>query len=258
MPPSDWAFGFSVTAEHVWDGFVILALLEDCQHRSKTLVVPHTGAQKDCFTAALHARNHRFRVHGQPELRHHCNKCFRLYDDGRKVWVVVIDGVTIGFPCCVVHNCKIPLANSRHDRFCPQHSDQNKICVVVEYHSPTSLNSHVCSDPQHQQVEKIHHGRGQARFQLRERLQRARVAHPNDAVAKEVNLTELIDADDEEEEFEIPIAHNPEAAPKKRIWAKFGRKRTHNEQIIVAPCGMIIAQETFYGAEGVASVIVSK
>jgi hypothetical protein len=31
----------------------------------------------------------------------------------------------------------------------------------------------------------------------------------------------------------------------------------HNEQVIVAPCGMIIARETFYGAEGVASVIMS-
>ncbi|KAF8236744.1 hypothetical protein L208DRAFT_1250906, partial [Tricholoma matsutake] len=39
------------------------------------------------------------------------------------------------------------------------------------------------------------------------------------------------------------------------IRAQLGRRRTHNEQIIVAPCGMIIAQETFYGAEGVGSVI---
>ena len=130
--------------------------------------------------------------------------------------------------------------------------------MVVECHSPTSPNSRVCSDPQHQQVEKIHHERGQARFQLREHLQRACVAHPNDAVAKEVSFAELIDTDDEEEEFEIPIVHHPEAAPKKRIRAQFGRKRTHNEQIIVAPCGMIITRETFYGAEGVASVVVSK
>jgi hypothetical protein len=55
VPPSDWAFGFSVTTEQVWDAFVTLALLEDHQTQSKTLVVPHTGAQKDRFTDALHA-----------------------------------------------------------------------------------------------------------------------------------------------------------------------------------------------------------
>lgn len=45
----DWAFGFLVTTEQVWDGFVILALLEDSQQQSKTLKVSHTGAQKDRF-----------------------------------------------------------------------------------------------------------------------------------------------------------------------------------------------------------------
>ncbi|KAF8219602.1 hypothetical protein L208DRAFT_1338990, partial [Tricholoma matsutake] len=80
-PPNDWAFGFTVTTDHIWDGFVILALLEDCQRRSATLEVPHTGAQKD---------------------------------RRQMVWVVVIDGVTVGHPCCARHNCKIPLANNRH------------------------------------------------------------------------------------------------------------------------------------------------
>lgn len=31
---------------------------------------------------------------------------------------------------------------------------------------------------------------------------------------------------------------------KKRISAQFGRRRTHNEQILVAPCGMILAHKT--------------
>ena len=55
VPPGDWAFRFSVTTEHIWDAFVTLALLEDHQSHLKILVVPHTGAQKDRFTDALHA-----------------------------------------------------------------------------------------------------------------------------------------------------------------------------------------------------------
>ena len=69
-PPVGWQFGFGVTTEQVWDGFVTLALLEDCQWRSKVLEVPHTGLQKDRFTAALQQRNLRFWIHGQPESWH--------------------------------------------------------------------------------------------------------------------------------------------------------------------------------------------
>jgi hypothetical protein len=47
------------------------------------------------------------------------------------------------------------------------------------------------------------------------------------------------------------------AKPPKKVRAQFGRKRSHNEQIFVAPCGDIIARETFFGAEAVSSVVVS-
>jgi hypothetical protein len=46
------------------------------------------------------------------------------------------------------------------------------------------------------------------------------------------------------------------SATGRKLRARFGRRRTHNEQLVVAPCGMILARETFYGAEGVGSVIV--
>lgn len=41
----------------------------------------------------------------------------------------------------------------------------------------------------------------------------------------------------------------------RKIRAQFGRKCTHNEQVIVALCGMIIARATFYNAEAVSSVV---
>ncbi|KAF8802114.1 hypothetical protein BYT27DRAFT_7226507 [Phlegmacium glaucopus] len=250
VPPGDWAFGFSVTTEQVWDAFVILALLEDHQSQLKTLAVPHTGAQKDRFTNVLHARNLRFRLYGQLELRHFCNKCLRVYQDGKKVWVVVIDGVTVGCPCCAVHNCKVPLENNRH-HYCPQDAHRNTICAVVGCESPIVADSRMCSEPAHQEVGWVHQERGQASFQLKERLQRALVAHPNNVIAEDG--TDLADVEDEVEDFEI--SGSERSIREQQIQAQLGRRCTHNEQIIVAPCGMIIAQETFYGAEGVGSVI---
>lgn len=112
MPPSDWKFGFTLTTKHVWDAFLVLSLLEDFDRRSKTLVLPHGGEQKDRFQDALHARNIRFRLYSQPEVRHHCTKCLCICGNNKKVWVVVMDGVTLGHPCCAVHNCHNPLQNN--------------------------------------------------------------------------------------------------------------------------------------------------
>jgi hypothetical protein len=245
----------------VWDSFIILSLIEDCYDRQQTLVVPHDGTQKIRFREAIRARNLRFCLYSQPEIRHYCKKCVRFYHgpDGtvrHMVSVVVIDGVTVGHPCCAIHNCHQPLASNSH-RFCPDHAMKyDTICSIVGCDNPVVTGSLACAHPFHQDVERIHHERGQARFQLQERLQRARIAHPSVADMEDRDPSELID-DDIEEEIEVGDVHGAVPQQSKKIRAQFGRKRTHNEQVIVAPCGMIIARETFYGAEGVASVVVS-
>lgn len=81
--PTHWSFGFKLTSEHVWDGFLTLSLLEDHQARLETLVVPHDGLQKDRFTVAVRARNARIQLYGQEETRHYCNKCIRTYTNAK-------------------------------------------------------------------------------------------------------------------------------------------------------------------------------
>jgi hypothetical protein len=78
LPPS-WQFGSSLSHKHVYDGFVLLSLLQDHQARQSTLIVPHTGPQKDRFKTAMQERNAHIRLYGQPELRHRCNKCVHVY-----------------------------------------------------------------------------------------------------------------------------------------------------------------------------------
>jgi hypothetical protein len=47
----------------------------------------------------------------------------------------------------------------------------------------------------------------------------------------------------------------PEGNKKRR--SQFGRRRTHNEQLCVAPCGVIVGRKTFFASEGVRNVVVS-
>jgi hypothetical protein len=223
----------------------------------------------------------------------------------RKVSVVVIDGITIGHPCCAHHNCQIPLASNRH-RYCPAHSSLNGQCVIVGCNADAVDGCMTCADSVHREVERVKKVRGEGRFQLKDRLQRQRVAHPNDSVAQDIDVTELEDVDDAQEEFSVdsegrvildsgdnftgPNGDDVHAEPNddnndqmppvepydpvetgielmedgglvngarpKKIRAQFGRKHTHNEQIMVAPCGMILARSTFFGAEAVSTVVV--
>ncbi|KAF9003825.1 hypothetical protein BDZ89DRAFT_1145901 [Hymenopellis radicata] len=44
------------------------------------------------------------------------------------------------------------------------------------------------------------------------------------------------------------------AVRSSQLKAMFGRKRSHNEQFLIAPCGMIIAREMFFNSESLPSV----
>lgn len=207
--------------------------------------------------------------------------CAQLYNiclsQGKRVSVVVVDGITVGHPCCSVYNCHIPLSNNHH-RFCPTHLNHDGRCSIIACDLPVVRGHHTCSTPAHQHVEKTYELCGKSRFQLQEHLARARVAHPNDAVGQDVEIA-MLHALEAEEEYELndtgtlalPVLDSGGSMPvvdigttggltgqptKRRLKAMFGRQRTHNEQLIVAPCSMIIAHQTFFGAEGVASVVV--
>jgi hypothetical protein len=63
------------------------------------------------------------------------------------------------------------------------------------------------------------------------------LAHPMDALSDSHDPSDFVDDDDNND------VHQPSDAPNvlRGMRAQYGHKRTHNEQIIVAPCGVIIA-----------------
>jgi hypothetical protein len=80
--PPDWQFRSTLISEHVYNGFLILSLLEDHTLQGKILSVPHGGLDKDRYKAVMQARNIRMRLYSQPELQHYCTKCTRFLDQG--------------------------------------------------------------------------------------------------------------------------------------------------------------------------------
>lgn len=49
--------GFELTTDNIWDGFLIMSLLEDCADQSTVLAVPNKGSQSARFSDAVLAWN---------------------------------------------------------------------------------------------------------------------------------------------------------------------------------------------------------
>ncbi|EIW51585.1 uncharacterized protein TRAVEDRAFT_137153 [Trametes versicolor FP-101664 SS1] len=242
---------FQLRTEHTSDGFVLLALLRDAKDRGSVLEVPNSGDQQERFKDAMIARNRRIQFSGQPEYAHWCQKCHRRFDDDSGphfVDCIVTDGISIGRPCCGVQNCREPLRTPQ-DHWCARHVHQAAFCVVDGCCYAHRQGFRTCDS--HAAVEDHHVATGQALFTLRMRLQRAQVTHPTDAIEPDAPVEEDVDLDDT---LDGPCPEKP-VDGNRRVRARFGRRRTHNEQLIVRPCGIITARETFYGAETTPQVL---
>ncbi|KAJ7764190.1 hypothetical protein DFH07DRAFT_738454 [Mycena maculata] len=177
-----WQFGCVLTTDHVWDAFVTLTLLNYHNRKDTCLQVPHTGAQRDRFTAAMRARNCEVIEEGQDEIGHCCDRCMRTLTrpDGTEydVQIIVGDGLNMGHYRCQATHCTRELSNNRH-KFCPEHQSQAGICAIVGCEAPVIPEKLTCVDPQHAEMEHLHFECGRAAFTLCDRLHKHRLAHPS-------------------------------------------------------------------------------
>ncbi|KAJ7216341.1 hypothetical protein GGX14DRAFT_391184 [Mycena pura] len=207
-----WQFGCILTTDHVWDAFILLTLLDHNERQGTCLIIPHTGEQKTRFTAAMKARNDEVVKRGQDVVGHCCDKCLRVWrEEGgaeRHIQPVVCDGLSMGHVRCQVAHCTTELASNR-DRFCPDHAGQASQCSIVGCNRPARQDHKSCDLEAHTAMERAHYERGRAAFTLRERLQRHRQTHPENALdGDEEELDDEEDLRDDIEWFETDAAGN--------------------------------------------------
>lgn len=213
--------------------------------------------------------------------------------DLAKCQAIVGDGISIGRPCCGVFKCQQPLQNNRH-RFCAMHSEKDNICAIVGCKNPVveivihdadggppkTRKKKVCALPEHQKMEKKHEEHSTGSFLYQERLRQAHITQLTNSFSD----TQTIPQDEIEEDFAaFEIQENGEAiilerqvgsvgvqdtvenlldCPSKAkngnrtFKAMFGRRRTHNEQTLVRPCGVVFARATMFGSEAVSNYLV--
>ncbi|KDR68401.1 hypothetical protein GALMADRAFT_231368 [Galerina marginata CBS 339.88] len=304
--PADWPTSLELDVEDVWNGFFLHGLIIDRHELGSVLELEHKAeSQAKRLLPALQERNNRMAGPGQEAWNHACDRCSYTYENEDGVYCIrstVTDGITIGRPCCAVHDCPNSLPTVKH-RYCLNHSDLAAICAVVSCKEKAESGFRTCSDPAHRKLEVYHHQQGKAMFQLKRRLERLKVSQTHDSllttptssrsrlVNEEVEATErdvrpenllpmqtdsandanaatasILEGSGADEDEDIVLDANgdellpdlvddadtcdgkPEAG-NRTIKARFGRRRTHNEQLCVGSCGVILGRATFFGSE---------
>ncbi|KZT61919.1 hypothetical protein CALCODRAFT_427048 [Calocera cornea HHB12733] len=205
--------------EHIVDLFNLVSLLKHHHEQQSCLHLPEAArTQVERLAPAMEERNHFIYRNNQEQWFHACDICRKMFArEGRDYMLsaAVTDGVSVRRFCCAVHNCPQPLPTYR-SRFCPEHAAMESVCAVKDCSRSVRSGKQTCDAPQHAELEENYHTTGQSFALLRRRLLQTQNYH--------------------------------------RGHAHFGRRRTHNEQLVVRPCGIILARGTFYGAESLSGV----
>ncbi|KAG2062217.1 hypothetical protein BDR06DRAFT_986108 [Suillus hirtellus] len=212
------------------------------------LVLPHDEQQWIQIDVVLSERNKEMEGIGQEAYPHACDLCFIVIGDNNsksKIQVAVCDGNTIGHPCCAVHDCKVPLMTNCH-RFCPDHQDLNQRCAVDGCDEVNASGFRTCANADHQALEDAYF----------KPLKRAGVTLPLDSVPSSLDSGSS-SPNSADEDLEVIVDSECNGKPEnsnKHLRARFGRHRTHNEQLIMRPCGVILVQATFFGSKAISAV----
>ncbi|KAI0689723.1 hypothetical protein C8T65DRAFT_746069 [Cerioporus squamosus] len=243
-----------LTTIQAWDAFFTHSLLLHHQEHGTTLELDHNApSHAERLRPALQARNLMMVGPGQEEWSHACDLCCWVHEneEGETVAVrsVVTDGVTVGHPCCGSHDCKEPIVRRKGGRYCATHAHLELQCSVVE------------------SVESHYQMKGKAMFQLRERWERVNESRGHlgtqqqpltTSVLPDASLTPTAGADAEEfavfDDGEIECEEKSSEG-NRPLKALLGRRHTHNEELCVASCGVVLGRATFFGSEAVNGVL---
>jgi hypothetical protein len=169
-----------------------------------------------------------------------------IFNNTDYVMAGVTDGVKCGHTCCSIHDCTIPLSDQQ-DRFCSTHKDRQFICCIQGCHKQIEAGNRTCNEPSHRDYERSQQQNGRAIHLLRDRLRRAGV----ESIPLAGGIRECTGVQGPTP-LDVADSSRPEG-PRGRM----SRRWTHNEQLFVFCCGIIVSRATFFGSEGVSGVKVS-
>jgi CxC6 like cysteine cluster associated with KDZ transposases len=176
--------------------------------------------------------------------------CTFLHSLSDQITAGVHDGVTVQCLVCSVHDCTEPL-RSQKARFCETHSHRNDICYIYGCESSIQPGFSTCGLESHRAHELASREKHTAMFQLKNRLQ----AHGIPQVPRPGSPPPVLSSP----QVSSSASAQPQPtvqSPTPPVKGKNSRSYSHNEQLFVRCCGVVISRATFYGSEGLTGVAV--
>lgn len=130
--------------------------------------------------------------------------------------------------------------------YCQAHLDHSKLCAITSCGLIVEPGFRTCTNEDHRKIDLYNAQQGKAMFQLKRRLERLKINQtanslptdsPPEPLDEEIHLGDDIFCNDK-----------PDSGNRKTK-ARFGRCWTHNEELCVGSCGVILGRATFVGSE---------
>lgn len=151
-----------------------------------------------------------------------------------RVSAVVTDGVTVGHPCCSERDCKTPL-DKVTDEYCPDHRYLGSLCCVTSCTNPKRAGFRTCDVDSHRKEEAR---RGENKGRRKKARKRGTQEGESFAISGE------------------GVEDDTRPSRPASVKGVFSRRWTHNEQLMVRPCGIVVGRATFFSAESMTGVKV--
>ncbi|EGG01018.1 uncharacterized protein MELLADRAFT_92735 [Melampsora larici-populina 98AG31] len=236
------------------------------------------GDNTDRLLPAMIRELHYIANNGALHRDHFCSLCVRTYPiehEGKEtvkiIREVVTDGLTIGHWRCTASSAQLqalahragapppdgPCLNALPkvtSRFCAEHEETLKgWCVAQPCTKLAEPGSETCKSQKHKEALTAFQALKKKNFSLKSMLNRPGSHLPSDpSVHLHPDTAELIDFDALHQANEADREHEAACdggAAKPKGTPVLSRSRTHNDQLIVGACGIILSWCTFYNAE---------
>ncbi|KAH9823869.1 hypothetical protein DFH28DRAFT_1161758 [Melampsora americana] len=278
-------FSPSMSEETCRDGLILHSLIKHADRRGTQVVVSSSGTDVIRFDYAIENHLNQLLLEGTRYRNHYCSTCVKLKSridpvtgehTYQTIRAVVTDGLTIGHWRCSASTQQLEeLAASRglpppegpctkrlvniNDRFCADHfRSLGRRCRAQPCCEESLPNSHTCANPDHIKAWDAFSNRTKGNFSLTAILNRPGSNLPSDpTVHLDSNTAQFNDLESVQQSDESNRAHeSARDGGESQACGKYvlTRSRTHNDQLIVTCCGIILARKTFYNAESVSAV----
>ncbi|KAH9449878.1 hypothetical protein Pst134EB_020687 [Puccinia striiformis f. sp. tritici] len=277
------SFWPQMSVEVCKDGMDIDTLVFNYALRGKVLMVPSSGLDRVRYNEAKKQCSSWIAAEGTAHKNHSCGLCTSIThseanNNHSVVRAVVTDGLTIGHWRCSASAaqleklakesghpapdgpCRRTLDTVRH-RYCSFHQPfLEGICQAQPCIQPALPNKKTCGLQSHLDAAKTFDARVKSNFQLHSMLNRPGsklnvdpTVHLEEEAGGIEDLESLRQADESDRAEESRRAGEEGASKKPTL----SRARTHNDQLAVAPCGVILARQTMFNSESPSAVKVN-